>query len=235
MLVAGYLYGGAGLLKRYKLGATIANAGIIAINGLAGIIPCTATDTADSPGLILDTATFSTTQGDVEGIVTVDVRPDAIIRALMSGGATENTALQELSNTSQDTGGTTVTDGDVGSADMDSGTVWRLIGSTGGESRLITTHNSGTDFVVTVPFTNDIEVGDTFLFCPWGLQGAGGAGDDGVGNLQPSTLFTQADASIASGDPAAGLISIVDLELNAADNSFVLFTNQDHIHSHATV
>ena len=225
MLQAGHLCGGAGLQRRYKIGATFVNAGIVAINGVAGVIPPTTTDFLDSPGLGLDTGTYSTTQGDAEGLVTLSVRPDLIIKALMSGGATEGTALTLLSNTAADAAGLTVTDADVGADDMDSGTVWCIGGANVGQSRLITTFTGSTSLAVTVPFLQDIAVGDEFLLCPWGMQGAGGAGDDGVGNLQTSTLFTQADATIASGTGAT--VVVVDLELNGRTDSHVLFINQD--------
>lgn len=224
-----HLSGGAPLLRRLKIGASFANAGIVTINGAAGVIPSTTTDFADSMGLALDTGTYSTTQGDAEGLVTVDIRPDAAIRALMSGGATEGTALTTLVNTAASTAGTTVTDADVGSADMVSGTVWCTKGANVGQSRPIATHNSATDFVVTVPFKNDIAVGDEFLFCPYNEVGL----TDGAGNVQTSTLFTQADASIASG--TGGLATVVALELNGASDSYVLMRLGDHVFDISTI
>lgn len=229
MKIAYHLAGGAPLLKRIKIGASFANAGIVSINGSAGIIPSTTTDFADTMGLALDAATYSTTQGDAEGLVTVDVRPDAVIRALMSGGATEGTALTLLVNTAADTGGTTVTDADCGSADMTTGTVWCTKGANVGQSRVVTTHNSATSLVATVPFKNDIAVGDEFLFCPYNAAGI----TDGAGNVQTSTLFTQADASIASG--TGGLATVVDLELNGRSDSYVAFQLGDHLFAISSV
>jgi hypothetical protein len=233
MLESGHLGGGAGVHRDYKIGASFASVGVIAIDGTAGVIPCTTTDFGDTPGLALHTATYSTTQGDAEGLVKVSVRPDLIIKALMSGGATEGTALTLLANTVADTAGLTITDADVGAADMDSGTVWCTKGANVGQSRLITTHTGSTSFAVTVPFLNDIAVGDEFLFCPWGMQGSGSAGSDGVGNVQATTNFTQADASIASG--TGGVATVVDLELNGRTDSAVLFVLADHIFGVATV
>lgn len=233
MQTAGHLSGGGPVLMRVKIGATFANAGIVSIDGTAGVIPPTTTDFGDSLGLALDTGTYSTTQGDAEGLVTVSRRPDAIIRALMSGGAAEGTQLALLSNTAADTAGLTVTDADVGANDMDSGTVWGIAGANVGQSRLITTFSANTSLAVTVPFLNDLAVADEFLFCPYGLQGSGAAGSDGVGNLQTSTLFREADASIASG--TGGLVAIYDLELNGRADSRVLFVLQDHVLMNATV
>lgn len=233
MLEAGHLCGGAGVHRRYKLGASILNLGIILIDGTAGVIPSTTGDFGDTPGLGLDLGTYSATQGDAEGLVTASVRPDLIVKALMSGGATEGTALTLLSNTATSADGLTVTDADVGSADMDSGTVWCISGANVGQSRLITTHTGSTSFAVTVPFLNDIAVGDEFLFCPYGMQGSGAGGSDGVGNVQTTTLFTQADATIASG--TGGVATVVDLELNGRSDSAVLFVLTDHMFGVATV
>lgn len=236
MLEAGHLAGGAGVHRRYKIAATIANAGIpaIAATDAVGLRPATTTSFADSPGLILDTGTYSASQGatHAEGLVTVSVRPDLVIKALMSGGATEGTALTVLANTVASTDGLTITDADVGTADMVSGTVWGLSGANVGQSRVITTHNSATDFAVTVAFLNDIAVGDEFLFCPWSMVGTGGGGIDGVGHVQATTLFTQANAAIASGTGGAAVV--VDLELNGRTDSAVLFILQDHQFNVAT-
>src|SRR3990167_8646780 len=125
MFDSGHLGGGASLRKRYKIGATIATAGIPLISDgttFAGIVPCTTTNLDFTHGLGLDTGTYSTVQGDAEGLVTVSVRPDLIVRALMSGGATAGTALTLLSNTAASAGGTVVSDTDVSANDMTGGT-----------------------------------------------------------------------------------------------------------------
>lgn len=230
MLEAGHLCGGASLKKRYRIAATIANAGIpaIAVTDTVGIRPATTTSFADTPGLILDTATYSASQGatHAEGSVMVSVRPDLIVKALMCAGATEGTALTVLSNTAASTDGLTITDADVGTADMASGTVWCINGANRGQSRAIVTHNSAQDFVVTVAFLNDIAVGDEFLFCPWSAYGTGASAIDGVGHVQATTLFTQANAIIASGTGGAAVV--VDLELEGRTDSAVLFVFGDH-------
>ena len=194
MILAGHLGGGGPLNKRFRVAASIANAGIpiIAVTDTTGVRPATTTSFADTPGLGLDTATYSATQGSThaEGLVTVSVRPDVIVKALMSGGATEGTALALLSNTATSTDGLTITDADVGTNDMVSGTVWCISGANVGQSRAITTHTGSTSFAVVVAFLNDIAVSDEFLFCPYSNYGTGAANLDGVGNLQTSTLFT---------------------------------------------
>ena len=228
MQVGGHLSGGAGIERAYKISASFANAGVPTRAGATatGIRPVSTTSFADSVGLAIDTGTYSTTQGDAEGLVRVQVRPDLVIKALMAGAAAEGTAMILLSNTAAETAGTVVTDADVGTADMVSGTLWCIAGANVGQSRVITTHSASTSFTVTVPFLNDIAAADEFLFCPWSLQGDGVADLDGVGNLQTSTLFTQANAAIASGTGGAAVI--VDLELNRRTDSAVHFILQDH-------
>lgn len=230
MIAAGHLAGGGPLHYKYKLGASVVSAGIPIIDGTAGVIPCTTTDAADAAGLGLDTGTYSTAQGatHAEGLVTVSRRPDLIIKALMAGGATEGTALTLLVNTAASTDGLTVTDADCGTADVTGGTLWCTKGANVGQSRTITTFNSATSLVVTVSFPQDIAVGDEFLFCPW--QAAPSAA---AGNVQATTLFTQANATIASG---TGLVTAVtDLELNGRTDSAVLFILADHMFNTATL
>ena len=225
-----HLSGGAGLHKRFKIGATIANAGIPVIAGTAGVIPATTTTMTDTPGLGLDAATYSTAQGatHAEGIVTVSVRPDLVIRALMSGGATEGTALPLLVNTLASTDGLLVSDADVGTASMATGTMWCIRGANVGQSRIITTFNSATSIVPTVAFLYDIPVGDEFLQCPWAKEPGTGAG-----NLQMTTLFTQADALIVAG--TGGVVAVVELELNGRGDSYVQYVALDHIYNVATL
>ncbi len=226
-----HLSGGGPVLKRFKVGETITPAGqpinydtanqagvseLIAVTGMTFIY-----------GTNVDTATFSTTQGDAEGLVTISIRPDLVMRALASGGATEGTALTLLSNTAASAAGTVITDADVGAADMDGGTVWCTSGANVGLSRQITTHTASTSFTVTVPFPRTIAVGDEFLFVPWSLIGDGTVGEDGNANVQVTTLNTQADATIASG--TGGEVTVVELELNGRSDSYVQFLIADNI------
>lgn len=221
-----HLYGGAAVLKKLKVGATV-SAGTPTIsdttNNYGEVIPATTTTATDTHGIALDTGTYTTTQATdmVEGVVTCDVRPDTVVKARVSGGATAGTDMTKLSNTSASAGGTTITDADVGTADMVSGTVWRLLpGGAHGESRIITTHNSGTSFVVTVPFSTAIAVGDEFLFVPFSNVG------DGGGNVQFTSDFTEANGAIAAGTGAVA--SVVDLKLKTETNTEVEFVFTDH-------
>lgn len=233
------LYGGNALRLKLKVGATVANDGVVAISDTgpnAECIPATTTSFADSYGISLDTATYSTTQADLgtsDRQVTVDARPDAIIRARMSGSSTTGANLTTLVNTAASTGGTLITDGDVGANDMVSGTVWCTVGANVGHSRIITTHSASTSFTVIVPFPRTIAVNDEFLFCPYSRLG-GAAGRDGAGNVQTTgTDFLDADASIASGTGA--VVAVYELELNGNSDSYVYFVLQDHALLNATL
>lgn len=236
MYAAYHLAGGASLKMKMKLGAAMADPGIIMIGGAGtslGVIPCTTTSFANAYGLALDEGVYSATQGDAEGLVTVDVRPDLVIGALMTAGATEGTALTILQTTSASAGGTTITDADTGSADMDGGIVWGLSGNNVGLSRGITAHTGSTSIVVTVPFPRAIATTDEYLFAPWNIAGTGAAGADGPAAVQTSTLFTQADASIAAA--TGGEASVVELILKGRSDSFVLFKLRDHVHDSAAL
>lgn len=236
MIAAYHLAGGAPFLKRLKLGAAQANDGIVMIGGAGtavGVIPCTTTSFADAYGLSQDRGIFSTTQGDAEGIVTVSTRDDLVIRSLMSGGATEGTSLTGCTNTSASSGGTVLTSTSVGAADFDGGTMFFVSGNNVGLSRSITAMTASTSATVTVPFPRAIAVGDVGVVLPFNIHGTGAAGADGPMALQTSTLFTQADASIASG--TGGEVSVVDLELNGLTDSYVLFHLRLHVHGSATL
>ncbi|MDP3766558.1 MAG: hypothetical protein Q8S13_00955, partial [Dehalococcoidia bacterium] len=185
----------------------------------------------DSPGLGIDTGTYSATQGatHAEGLVTVEVRADLIIRALMSGGAAEGTALTLLSNTLASTNGLLITDADIGTADLVGGSIWCISGANVGQSRKITAWSSAVSATVTVAFLNDIAVGDEFLFTPVNVGGDGTDTTDGGGNIQFTTLFTQMDGAITTGTGASEVVYW--LELNGQRDSYVQFLNGDHLFS----
>jgi hypothetical protein len=213
------------LVAAFKISATVI-VGQATISGGAGgqIDDATTTSLVDATGVVVGAAgggslTYSTTQGDTEGLVEVNSNPMAIFKSLMSGGATNNTALQVLNNTSQDTAGLTITDADVGTATMDNGIAWRSENAS--ESRRITTFTSGVSIAVTVPFLNDIEVGDLFFQTP--INPALGTA------MQLTTTLDQTDASIAVG--TGGLINPFELELNGASDSYALFQFADHFFS----
>ena len=95
------LSGAAPVIKRYKIGASVGVAGIPLLDistGTGGVRVATTTSLANCIGLGLDTATYSTVQAATEGVVSVVINPDAIIRARLSGAATDGTQLVTTTN-----------------------------------------------------------------------------------------------------------------------------------------
>lgn len=223
MELAYLLHGGAPVLKRYPVAASLA-AGIPVLNaaaGGAGVATSTTTSAANMVGVTTDAATYTTTQvvgTDVQALITVIVNPLAVWRCKMSGGATENTALTVHTIDTANSAGTSV-EGDQTMTNFDEGVIWGLTGTNVGRYRKITSV-SGAHATVTVPF-DPISVGDTFLFAPYMVADVAG------NNVQLTTNLTQADASIAVGTGAA--FRVVDWELNGRSNSFIHIFADDHI------
>jgi hypothetical protein len=230
MEVSGLLSGGAPVIKKYQINATVANAGVpllVGAAGEAGLDLPTTTGAADVVGLNLDTATYTTTQGtgasSAERLVSVIINPDAILKARMSGGATEGTALTLYDVTTASAGGTAITTGDDWSSpEFDEGVVWGYDGANVGQVRKITS-TSTTAGTVLVPFDYATVVGDNFLRAPyWTMQGT---------TVQLTTNFYEADASIAVGTGAG--FKPIDLELNdlsgdGRNTSYVFMLPTDH-------
>jgi len=223
--------GAAPLMKKYQVSATQATAGVpdvIPAADNAGVVLATTTGAANMVGVSLDTATYVTAQqtdgSSAQRQVTLIVNPDAVWRMLMSGGATENTALalQEVTTASAD--GLAVTTGTTWTGtEFDEGVVWGYSGPNAGQFRKITS-TSATAGTVTVAFDRDIVVGDNFLRAPyWPVQGI---------TIQLSTLLTQADASIAvatgAGFKTVELI-LRDVSQEGRTNSYVLAVPTDHV------
>lgn len=232
MFASGYL-AGVGRHVKMKSGAASTVAGVVSVDETDGIQPGTTTDWADTMGLILDTTTHTTTPAvGAEGLLTVDTNPLLIVGALMSGGATNGTALTELINTAADATKLIVTDADVGTASMATGTLWCKKGANAGQSRILVTFNSATDVRATVAFYNAIAVGDIFHQCPWAIEVVGA----GIGNVQATTTLDQADASIVAG--TGGVAVVVGLDLEGVDGwgqgSRVHFILGDHILNNTT-
>lgn len=239
MYAAYHLCGGAEVIKRYKLAASIANVGVpgIMTATTGNISPGSTSSYADAIGISTDTGTYSATQATLlaagaDATCTFTVRPDLVVGAIMSGAATEGTALTIMTNTSASAGGTVLT-ATIQSNDLDGGTLWCIGGNNVGQSRTITTHTSTTSLTVTVPFLRAIAVNDTFLVSPWNNTGTASAGNDGITSVQSTTLITQADASSASG--AGGKATVVEQILKGTTDSHVLFLLADHIFNVNTV
>lgn len=231
MELAYILSGGAPVIKKYQISADSPTAGVpklIPAAGGAGVAVATTTSCADMVGVTLDVAaSYQTAQqsdnSDPARTVSLIINPDAVWRALMSGGATENTALALNTVTTGSTDGLAVTTAaEWSNPTFDEGYVWGYEGANAGKARKITSVSS-TAGTVTVAFPVDIAVGDTFLRCPYSpLQGV---------TIQLSTLLTQADASIAVGTGAQLKpleLLLKDIGDNGRTNSFVLFVPTDH-------
>ncbi len=234
MEVAGMLSGGAPVIKKYQIAATVSNVGIpmLVANGAeAGLDQATANaDFTDCVGLNLDTGTFLSAQqtgaADPEVTVSVVINPDAIIRCRLSGGATEGTALTTYDVTTASTDGLDVTTGDDFSSPVqwDEGAVWGINGANAKIIRRITA-TSSTDITVAVAFPNDSVVGDLYTVFPLSPTPT----DAQKINLTTNLTEGRQDISVGTG----GLISTIGYEHEdqAGDGtlkSFVLIHFPDH-------
>jgi hypothetical protein len=231
MELAYTLSGGAPIIKRYQVGVTNNQTGIpytVPAAGTAGVVIGTTTVATDLVGMSVEApGTYNTGQltgnADPEATAALIINPDAVWRALMSGGATENTALALHTVTTASTTGLAVTTGtEWSSPEYDEGYTWGYDGANAKIARKVTS-TSSTAGTVTVAFPYDTAVGDNFLRCPYSpMQTV---------TVQLTTALYQADASIAVGTGAAyRVIELVlnDIGLEGRTNSFVLFASNSH-------
>ncbi len=230
---SGHLSGGAALMKGYQVDATVANIGqplnaaATADAGLA--IPASGTDVDNMVGLALDVATYVTAQQtdgtSPERKVRVNIRPDAILHARISGGATEGTALTLHDVTAAAADGLTITSGgDFTSPDLDDGAMWGYDGSNAGQIRKVTAA-AATVATVTVAFDNDTVVGDNYIGVPWFPM------EETTDTVNLTAAFLEVDASVSAATGAAlYLIEILHLDISRAGtlNSSVLMLPAEH-------
>lgn len=174
MIVHGHLYGGAPLLYKYQIGEALPLAGVPVLAPVLadvdGVLRASTTAAAEALGVSIDaqptrnTAQLST-NGDPAVYVTVNVRPDQIVQAKLSGGSTSNTALTETANTVASTTGLLITHTANQSA-YDDGVAWGAAGANAGKLRKITAVTTSSTPIIAYP--SDIAVGDTFYFCTFG-------------------------------------------------------------------
>jgi hypothetical protein len=233
-----YTIGGGGLhIKKYRTddGASgvplAAGIPIVADEATAasqGVLMGTTTASVSTVGLSLDAPDASTgaqvaagagylNNGDNATHVSVVINPDAVFRAKLNEGATEDTALVVCTQATADATGLDVSSCDV--AVPDNSTVWGYSGANEGHVRFTSAADT---FVVAMPY--DIAVGDTFLFAELGIGWAAGP--------TLTTLLTQVDANTAG--TAQDNFIVVEFELNGIsgdgrNNSFALMVTQDHI------
>ncbi len=227
------LSGGAPLKMGFQINETLSTAGIPVLapgGNNAGVQISTVASWANAVGVTLDTATYVAAQQtdgtSAEREVDVIISPTAVFRVLLSGGATENTALPLFTVSTVSTDGLAVTTGDdfTGAPSFDESVIWCYSGANVGQKRKITS-TSTTAATVTVPFDFDTVVGDEFMRAPYWFL------DDTGNNIQTTTLLTQADTTITVG--TGGAAKIIDMDLRdiggeGRTNSFALFIFDDH-------
>lgn len=233
------LNGGTPVVKVFKIGASIATVGMpieATIADSAGVAKGDPTAWVDAVGVNLDTGTYSTTQGDAEGVVAVVVNFDAVWRARMNEGATAGTNLAILTNSSANTAGTTVTittgDAAPNSPELDEGTIACISGANMGLTRKITS-TTATTAVVTVPFPRTIAAGDVFV-----ITSASVGLETLSDNRQFTTNMTETRADIAVGTGATAVTVEIEWDfsstLNARRNTYEYLMADDHVLNIAT-
>jgi hypothetical protein len=237
MEYVGRLGGGAPLVRKYQVNSTFANAGVIARApgaGNAGVVISTTTSAADSVGLALDTATYVTAQQtdgtSAQRLLSVVCNPDQILRALLSGGATEGTALTLYPVTTATTDGLDVTTAsEWSSPTYDEGVVWFYDGANAGAYRKITSVST-TAGTVTVAFDRDHQVGDNALRAPFFPLG--------TATVTLTTNLTQVRADVAVATNTAELrcldVELKDQGQEGRTKSAALFVLNDNIFNVAT-
>ena len=227
------LGGGAPHIMRFPTGDTHPDAGVVTTAPAAeqaGVMISTATAMVDAVGVTLDSATYVTAQQtdgtSAERKVAVIVSPDAVYRALMSGGATEGTALTEFTVTAATADGLDVIDTAVDWTNpaTDEGSIFFTSGVNKGQHRKVVT-TGGAEATIATAFDNDHAVGDTGFRMPWWFL------DVASDALNTTALFTQARVDIAVG--TGGDVKIMDFELNGTTDSLILFTLDDHVLNHS--
>lgn len=235
------LTGGAPIIKKYQVNATLGTAGIPVTKGGAnskGVVAATTTAAVGFLGLTLDTATYQAGQNadnatDQAAYVSVIINPSAVYRAKLSGGATDNTALPLFAATSASATGLSVTSTtatDLSSPTMDEGVIFGYDGANLGIGRKITSVASTVATVITA-FPRDNAVGDRYFVVPlcsspYGFE---------MSNPQLTTLLTQVDATAAVSLSPVNF-NTVEMELrdvgsNGASNSFVYLVGNGHVFS----
>lgn len=233
MQFSGTISGSSPVIKKYKSSATTLIKGIVGLRSAANasgqVSISTTTSFADALGLILDqgekngaATTYSTTQGAVEGVVSIIVNPDQILRAKMVTGATGTSITQDTVATAVSNGLTVVGGTSVASPDMDEGLLWFTSGANLGESRKITSTSTVTATVIS-PFPRASAVGDTFLYAGVNL------GLTGV-TLTTDLKDVRADIAVATGASA----SIFEVDLGGASDSYVYLVLGDQVWTNAT-
>jgi len=227
-----YTIGGGGLhLKKYRTddGAAAFTAGqpvcgLEATAAMQGVAHVTTTTAIALMGITID-ATASSTAAQITDnaenatYVTVCINPDAVFRAKLNEGATEDTALVIATQTAVSAAGTDV------SSDIsvpDNSTVWGYKGANAGIDRI----TSAADTVV-LAFPKDIAAGDEWLFTEHVVGWT-------EASPQLSTAFTQIDSNVA-GTTTKNFVflefELKDITDDGRNNSYGLMVGYDHAFS----
>jgi len=236
---------GAPFLGDFKVQETLV-AGTIALvvaGDAATLRVSTTSSLVDAMGMVVaaaqgQTLTHSTVQGATEGVATVIYDPFHIYEVRLNPGGTSGTAYANgdgyvVTETAGETAGTVITDSSTGGSATEAidGLVFGLTGANVGLNRIITTHNAGTSLTVTVPFPNDIDIGDSFVFSQHApgviavtltsdlVEADGGAAGAAGGDAR--TVRVRIDTS-QKGTPASPQLY---LEMVLLDHLFNSFTN----------
>lgn len=230
-------------IRKYQISATVSRVGtpiVLGAASTAGVANGTTTDCQNFLGVAWSTATYVTAQqaassymasqkpatgADSERLIEVCINPMAVWEMVLTGGATDGTALSTLAVTTASTDGLNVTTNSAwNSPTYDEGVVWCYSGANAGRNRKITSV-SATAATVTVAFQDDIAVGDTFLRAPyWPAY---------TSTVQLTTNLTDADATIAVGTGAGfRCVELALYDLNSTKGltqSKVYVVPTDHI------
>lgn len=195
----GHLYGGTSVLQKVQIGEALTLSGLpIIASALAdadGVMRASTTAAAEAIGVSLDAQpTRNTAQqtdsSDPAVYVTVNIRPDQLVKAKLSGSSTAGTTLTEFTNSAASTTGLLITT--AFGTGYDDGYAWGATGANAGILRKIqgAVNTTGTPIVA---FPNDIAVGDLFYAVTFGpLEDAG---------VQLTSNIAEVDAT---GDNQAG-------------------------------
>ena len=230
MEAIGLLSGGAPIVKKFQVSASLTRIGVplLAVAASeAGLDIGATTAINDMVGCNLDLATYATAQGanSPEALVSVIINPDVIWKIFMSGGAASATAEVQRDVTTASTDGLSVTTGDAwNSPDTDEGLIWGVSGANAGQKRKITS-TSASAATVTVAFAQDTAVGDLFGWAPVCPM-----------SLQTVTLTTELDEFRQNVAVATNTAELTCIEINPNDwlgraqaRPFGLFVAADHI------
>lgn len=236
-------FSGQCLQRRFKISATVIADQIVVLDQAADrdgeILDPSANDYTEMVGVTLEGATYTTTQGTGASSANREVKvlydPFAIFKGNLSGGTTANTALAAaldgniLTNSTASTGGTLISDTNVGTSEYVGGLVYGLSGGNRNASRIISAHSDNVSSTVTVPFDYTLGVGDTFLRCMGPLElaqgeitgdwtqfvGAIGAGIDLPDTGHAFVIWIEVDASSPTAPTAEAFWMSADHWLSA--------------------